>query len=99
MDERRRRFENVRSHGIGCATANFIAADVRKGEGVRGIRMIFHILVTVFFFGFALLLGILNVMRGLYAFSIFQPPVIPSDSAAMVSLDDGDERATSLLPR
>jgi hypothetical protein len=33
MDERRRRFENGRSHGIGCATANFIAADVRTGEG------------------------------------------------------------------
>jgi hypothetical protein len=54
--------------------------------------MIVHILVTVFFFGSALLLGILNVMRGLYAFSIFQPPVLPSDSAAMASLDDGHEQ-------
>jgi hypothetical protein len=34
--------------------------------------MIFHILITVFFFGFALLLGILNVMRGLYAFTAYR---------------------------
>ena len=39
--------------------------------------MTFHILVTVFFFGFALLLGILNVMRGLYAFTVYQPPLLP----------------------
>jgi hypothetical protein len=56
-------------------------------------NMIFRILVTVFFFGFALLLGILNVMRGLYALSIFQPPLIPSDPAAMISSDHGHERS------
>jgi hypothetical protein len=48
--------------------------------------MLFYILVTVFFFGFALLLGTLSVMRGLYAFNICQPPLIPSDSAAKVSI-------------
>jgi len=42
--------------------------------------MIFHILVTVFFFGFGLLLGVLSVMRELYTFGICQPPLIPSDS-------------------
>jgi hypothetical protein len=56
-------------------------------------NMICHILVTVFFFGFALLLGILSVVRGLYALSIFQPPLIPSDPAAMVSLNHGHERS------
>jgi hypothetical protein len=54
--------------------------------------MIFHILVTVFFFGFALLLGVLSVMRALYACSICQPPLIPDDSAAKVSIDDGHEQ-------
>jgi hypothetical protein len=54
--------------------------------------MIFHILVTVFFFGFALLIGILTVMRGLYSFSICQPPLMPSDSAARVSLDEDREQ-------
>ena len=52
--------------------------------------MIFHILVTVFFLGFALLLGVLSVMRGLYAFSICQPPLISSDSAA--TIDVGHEQ-------
>jgi len=59
--------------------------------------MIFHILVTVFFFGFALLIGILNVMRGLYSFSICQPPLIPSDSAAKVSLDEDHEQTPTIL--
>jgi hypothetical protein len=54
--------------------------------------MIFHILVTVFFFGFALLIGILSLMRGLYSFSVCQPPLIPSDTAARVSLDDDREQ-------
>jgi hypothetical protein len=54
--------------------------------------MIFHILVTVFFFGFALLIGILSVMRGLYSFNICQPPLMPSDSAARVSLDEDREQ-------
>jgi hypothetical protein len=54
-------------------------------------KMIFHLLVAVFLFGFALLLGILSVMRGLYAFGVCQRPV-PSDPAATVSLVDGSEQ-------
>jgi hypothetical protein len=54
--------------------------------------MMFYILVTVFFFGFALLLGTLTVMRGLYAFNICQPPLIPGDSAAEVSIGDGHKQ-------
>ena len=50
--------------------------------------MILRLFATVFFFGFAILLGILNVMRGLYASSTFQPPLIPNDSAAPVWVDD-----------
>jgi hypothetical protein len=59
--------------------------------------MIFHTLVTVFFIGFALLLGILSVMRGLYSFGICQPPLIPSDSTARVSLDKYREQPQSIL--
>jgi hypothetical protein len=54
--------------------------------------MIVHILVTVFFFGFALLLGILNVMRGLYAFTAYQPPLLPRDPETKVSFDEGHEQ-------
>lgn len=54
--------------------------------------MIFHVLVTVFFFVYALLLGLLSVMRGLYAFSTFQAPCISSDSAAKISLENGHEQ-------
>jgi hypothetical protein len=55
--------------------------------------MIFHIFVTTFFFGFALLIGILSVMRGIYSFSTCQPSLIPNDCAAEVSLDEGHEQA------
>jgi hypothetical protein len=55
-------------------------------------KMIFHLLVAVFLFGFGLLLGILTVMRGLYAFGLCQPPLVPSDPAAKVSLIDGSEQ-------
>jgi hypothetical protein len=55
--------------------------------------MIFHILVTIFFFGFALLIGILSIMRGIYSFSTCQPPPIASDSAAKVSLDEDHGQA------
>jgi hypothetical protein len=44
--------------------------------------MIFRLFITVLFFGFAILPGILGVMRGLYRSSIFQPPDVPDDSAA-----------------
>jgi hypothetical protein len=55
--------------------------------------MMFHIFVTVFFIGFAILLGILGVMRGLHRSSIFQPPDMPGESAADVLLDDGRDQA------
>jgi hypothetical protein len=54
--------------------------------------MIFHIFITVFALGFALLVGILSVMRGLYACSVCQPPHIPSDAAPISSLDEDHER-------
>jgi hypothetical protein len=57
--------------------------------------MIFRIFVTVFFFGLALLLGILNVMRALYASRTFQPPLFPSDSASEVSEEEGRGRRRS----
>jgi hypothetical protein len=53
--------------------------------------MIFSILVTVFFFGLGLPIGILSVMRVLYSLGTCQPPLIPSDSAAKVSLDEDHE--------
>jgi len=49
-------------------------------------------LITVFFCGFALLIGVLSVMRGIYSFSTCQPPVMPTDSAAQGSLDEVDEQ-------
>jgi len=55
--------------------------------------MILRLFATVLFFSFAISLGILNVMRGLYASSAFQPPLIPSDSAASVWVDDSHEQA------
>ena len=54
--------------------------------------MIFHIFITVFVLGFALLVGILSVMRGLYVCSVCQPPHIPSDAAPNPSLDEDDGR-------
>jgi hypothetical protein len=55
--------------------------------------MILRLFATPLFFGFAILLGVLNVMRGLYASSTFQPPLIPSDSAAPVCVVDSHEQA------
>lgn len=54
--------------------------------------MIFHIFITVFVLGFALLVGILSVMRGLYACSVCHPPHIPSDAAPNPSFDEDHER-------
>jgi hypothetical protein len=59
--------------------------------------MILRLFATVLFFGFAILLGILNVMRGLYASSTFQPPLIPSDSAAPVWVDDSHGQAREAM--
>jgi hypothetical protein len=57
--------------------------------------MTFHIFVTIIVFGFAILLGILDVMRGLYRSSMFEAPEMPGDSAAAVSLDDCNDQALS----
>jgi hypothetical protein len=54
--------------------------------------MIFHIFITVFVLGFALLVGVLSVMRGLYACSVCQPPHVPSDVAPNPSFDEDHER-------
>jgi hypothetical protein len=51
--------------------------------------MIFHILVTAFFFGIAIFLCTLSVMRALHVFSAWQPPDIPSDCAVNVLVGDG----------
>jgi hypothetical protein len=55
--------------------------------------MILHILVTVLFFGIAILLCILSVVRALYVFSAWQPPDIPGDSAANVPTGDRREQS------
>lgn len=54
--------------------------------------MIFHIFITVFVLGFALVVGILSVMRGLYACSVCQPPHVPSDAAPNPFFDKDHER-------
>jgi hypothetical protein len=41
--------------------------------------MILHLLATVFLTGFVLLLGILNLMRSLYACGICAPPSFSTD--------------------
>jgi hypothetical protein len=54
--------------------------------------MIFRILVTVFLFGFAMLLGILSLVPALSALSPYQPSLIPDDPETDVSLDEGHEQ-------
>jgi hypothetical protein len=75
-----------------CKIEKAIREDSFAARDQSSSTMIFRIFVTVFFFGFALLIGILSVMRGLYSFSICQPPLIPSDSAAKVSVDEDHEQ-------
>ena len=48
--------------------------------------MILHLFVVVFFNGFVLMLGILNVMRGLYALGVCKRPQISTDHANHISL-------------
>jgi hypothetical protein len=55
--------------------------------------MILHILVTALFFGIAIFLCILSVIRALHVFSAWQPPDMPGDSAA--NLPAGDRRQQS----
>ena len=50
--------------------------------------MIFRIFATVFFFGFAILLGVLGVMRGLYRASVFPPPDLPCEHALKLPVED-----------
>ena len=49
--------------------------------------MILHILVMVFVDGLVLMLGILNVMRGLYALGICQRPQISTDHLGHISME------------
>jgi hypothetical protein len=55
--------------------------------------MIFHILVTTFFFGITLPVGVLSVMRGIYSFNGCPSPIVPSESAANVLVDEEHEQA------
>jgi hypothetical protein len=55
--------------------------------------MILHILVTALFFGIAIFLCILSVIRALHVFSAWQPPDVPGASAA--NLPAGDRRRQS----
>jgi hypothetical protein len=50
--------------------------------------MIFRIFATVFFFGFAILLGVLGVMRGLHRASIFPPPDLACEDALKLTVED-----------
>jgi hypothetical protein len=49
--------------------------------------MILCILVAVFFNGFVLMLGILNVMRVLYAWGVCQRPQISTDHVRHISFE------------
>jgi hypothetical protein len=47
--------------------------------------MILYVFVAVFFDGFLLMLGILSVMRGLYALGVCQRPQISTDHVRHIS--------------
>jgi hypothetical protein len=49
--------------------------------------MILRVFVVVFFNGFVLMLGILNVMRGLYALGVCQRPQISTDHVRHISFE------------
>ena len=49
--------------------------------------MIFPILLTIFLFGLALLMGIISVVRALYGSSAFQTPLISDDCDCSVDKD------------
>ena len=49
--------------------------------------MVLHVFVEVFFNGFVLMLGILNVMRGLYALGVCRRPQISTDHMRYISSD------------
>jgi len=49
--------------------------------------MVLHVFVEVFFDGFVLMLGILNVMRGLYALGVCRRPQISTDHMRYISSD------------
>jgi hypothetical protein len=54
--------------------------------------MIIFIFISVFVLGFVLMVGILSVIRGLYAFSVYQPPLLSSDPSPNHSSDEEPER-------
>jgi hypothetical protein len=49
--------------------------------------MILHLFVVVFFDGFVLMLGILSLMRCLYALDVCQRPQISTDPMRHISFD------------
>jgi hypothetical protein len=49
--------------------------------------MILQVFVVVFIDGFLLMLGILSVMRGLYALGVCERPQISTDQAGHISLN------------
>jgi hypothetical protein len=49
--------------------------------------MILYVFVAVFFNGFLLMLGILTVMRGLYALGVCQRPQISTDHVRHISFE------------
>jgi hypothetical protein len=49
--------------------------------------MILYVFVAVFFDGFLLMLGILSVMRGLYALGVCQRPQISTDHGRHISFE------------
>jgi hypothetical protein len=55
--------------------------------------MILQMLATALFFGIAIFLCILSVIRTLHVFSAWQPPDMPGDSAANVPTGDRHEQS------
>jgi hypothetical protein len=49
--------------------------------------MFLQVFVEVFFIGFALILGILSVMRGLYALGICRRPQRSTDDVGLIALE------------
>jgi hypothetical protein len=63
--------------------------------------IILELLFTVFFGGLALLLGVLSLMRGLYARGHYQPPLIADDRAPSHASSDtpyGESLASNSWP-
>jgi hypothetical protein len=55
--------------------------------------MILYVFVAVFFNGFLLMLGILSVMRGLYALGVCPRPQISTDHVGRISFERFESHA------